>query len=289
MFTNKQLSTYASYALERACTIGFKIRKMACHSELERASLSGGLGWYVLDKNMKKYPNDFIPSVVIQFFVFTVVFGIWLFKGQNLSEIRHWFADLPHLLRTPNLLCPLLFASILGNLLTMMSANVACRYLHVSDAWHSRCHSTIIHLEDVCNLCPAISASFAKVSLIVTTEPLFAAVAAACCIGETFSLGDYIGLKLSRMSWWVRSFRSPKGVQGVQGVRTCTLCRGGFFIMAALLCNEPFVCIGFISLHKHVHLRSFGWMCYSNRLTCTACTSFPLAGKVQKVYWGSCF
>ena len=78
----------------------------ACHSELERASLSGGLGWYVLDKNMKKYPNDFIPSVVIQFFVFTVVFGIWLFKGQNLSEIRHWFADLPHLLRTPNLLCP---------------------------------------------------------------------------------------------------------------------------------------------------------------------------------------
>ena len=126
----------------------------ACHSELERASLSGGLGWYVLDKNMKKYPNDFIPSVVIQFFVFTVVFGIWLFKGQNLSEIRHWFADLPHLLRTPNLLCPLLFASILGNLLTMMSANVACRYLHVSDAWHSRCHSTIIHLEDVYNLCP---------------------------------------------------------------------------------------------------------------------------------------
>lgn len=140
------------------------------------APICVGLGWYVLDKNMKKYPNDFIPSVVIQFFVFTVVFGIWLFKGQNLSEIRHWFADLPHLLRTPNLLCPLLFASILGNLLTMMSANVACRYLHVSD-----------------------------VSLIVTTEPLFAAVAAACCIGETFSLGD---------------------------------CIGGFFIMAALLCNE---------------------------------------------------
>lgn len=140
------------------------------------APICVGLGWYVLDKNMKKYPKDFIPSVVIQFFVFTVVFGIWLFKGQNLSEIRHWFADLPQLLRTPNLLCPLLFASIFGNLLTMMSANVACRYLHVSD-----------------------------VSLIVTTEPLFAAVAAVCCIGESFSLGDYIG---------------------------------GFFIMAALLCNE---------------------------------------------------
>lgn len=140
------------------------------------APICVGLGWYVLDMNMKKYPNDFIPSVVIQFFVFTVVFGIWLFKGQSLSEIRHWFADLPHLLRTPNLLCPLLFASIFGNLLTMMSANVACRYLHVSD-----------------------------VSLIVTTEPLFAAVAAVLCIGETFSLGDYIG---------------------------------GFFIMAALLCNE---------------------------------------------------
>mmetsp|Transcript_88727 Transcript_88727/g.141267 ORF Transcript_88727/g.141267 Transcript_88727/m.141267 type:complete len:494 (+) Transcript_88727:71-1552(+) len=163
------------------------------------APIGVGIGWYVLDKNMKKYPNDFIPSVVIQFAVFTSIFAVWLLKdcdenhqnqghevGNHLgslgslgSSIIPWFQQLqqlPELLRTPNLLCPLLFASIFGNLLTMLAANVACRYLPVSD-----------------------------VSLIVTTEPLFAAVAAVCCIGETFSLGD---------------------------------CAGGFFIMAALLCNE---------------------------------------------------
>lgn len=160
------------------------------------APIGVGIGWYVLDKNMKKYPNDFIPSVVIQFAVFTSIFAAWLLKdydhqGQEIGSSNlgslgslgslgiHWFRQLqqlPELLRTPNLLCPLLFASIFGNLLTMLAANVACRHLPVSD-----------------------------VSLIVTTEPLFAAVAAVCCIGETFSLGD---------------------------------CVGGLFIMAALLCNE---------------------------------------------------
>jgi len=119
-----------------------------------------GIGWYVLDKNMKKYPNDFIPSVVIQFAVFTLIFALWLLKdydhydqdqgyqGQEIGSSNlgslgslgslgiHWFRQLqqlPELLRTPNLLCPLLFASIFGNLLTMLAANVACRHLPVSD------------------------------------------------------------------------------------------------------------------------------------------------------------
>jgi hypothetical protein len=109
-----------------------------------------GIGWYVLDKNMKKYPNDFIPSVVIQFAVFTSIFAAWLLKdydhqGQEIGSSNlgslgflgiHWFRQLqqlPELLRTPNLLCPLLFASIFGNLLTMLAANVACRHLPVSD------------------------------------------------------------------------------------------------------------------------------------------------------------
>jgi len=112
-----------------------------------------GIGWYVLDENMKKYPNDFIPSVVIQFAVFTSIFALWLLKdydffdqdqgqeiGNNLGSLGiHWFQQLqlPELLRTPNLLCPLLFASIFGNLLTMLAANVACRHLPVSDVRNS--------------------------------------------------------------------------------------------------------------------------------------------------------
>ena len=104
-----------------------------------------GIGWYVLDKNMKKYPNDFIPSVVIQFAVFTSIFAVWLLtdcdennqnQGQKVgnhlgslgslgSSIIPWFQQLQQL--------PVLFASIFGNLLTMLAANVACRYLPVSD------------------------------------------------------------------------------------------------------------------------------------------------------------
>ena len=138
------------------------MRCSRCHDQdsLTRApakyvcALSGpGIGWYVLDKNMKKYPNDFIPSVVIQFAVFTSIFALWLLKdydffdqdqgqeiGNNLGSLGiHWFQQLqlPELLRTPDLLCPLLFASIFGNLLTMLAANVACRHLPVSDVRNS--------------------------------------------------------------------------------------------------------------------------------------------------------
>ena len=75
-------------------------------------------------------------------------------------------------------------------------------------------HSTIIHLKDMYKLCP-VSTSFAKVSLIVTTEPLFAAVAAVCCIGETFSLGDYVGLNLSRMSGGLMGPDLPSAAEAV--------------------------------------------------------------------------
>lgn len=86
---------------------------------------------------MKKYPKDFLPSVVIQFSVFTVIFTLWLLK--DLQDGQGWalFHEMPRLFATPKLLCPLLFSSIFGNLVTMLSANVACQYLPVSDAWNS--------------------------------------------------------------------------------------------------------------------------------------------------------
>ncbi|CAL1162549.1 unnamed protein product [Cladocopium goreaui] len=195
------------------------------------APIGVGIGWYVLDENMKKYPNDFIPSVVIQFAVFTSIFALWLLKdydffdqdqgqeiGNNLGSLGiHWFQQLqlPELLRTPNLLCPLLFASIFGNLLTMLAANVACRHLPVSD-----------------------------VSLIVTTEPLFAAVAAVCCIGETFSLGD---------------------------------CLGGFFIMAALLCNELWGETNDETNEAKLMTAMKSDLSVSSTSTCSTCSTYALS------------
>ena len=35
---------------------------------------------------MKKYPNDFIPSVVIQFAVFTSIFALWLLKDYDFFD-----------------------------------------------------------------------------------------------------------------------------------------------------------------------------------------------------------
>ena len=52
-------------------------------SEIRMRFWVPGIGWYVLDKNMKKYPNDFIPSVVIQFAVFTLIFALWLLKDYD--------------------------------------------------------------------------------------------------------------------------------------------------------------------------------------------------------------
>ena len=101
----------------------------------------------MLGENMKKYPNDFVPSVV-QFSVFTAIFGLWLLVDLHQRELSllDGLSMAPELLRRPGLLWPLLFSSIVGNLITMLGpqarssqhtprlvSNVACQHLEVSD------------------------------------------------------------------------------------------------------------------------------------------------------------
>ena len=100
----------------------------------------------------------------------------------------------------------------------------------------------------VCLLVPCF-----EVSLIVTTEPLFAAVAAVCCIGETFSLGDCVGLghrlcitfslfELLLHASMLKFVWQHFVIILLSLIIISTYFNwGGLFIMAALLCNEPLV------------------------------------------------
>lgn len=74
-----------------------------------------GLGWYALGSAMKDHIEDAIPSVAIQFVVFALVFGSWLFVNIVHSDGPHgivaFLIELPVILQTPNLLAPLFFCA----------------------------------------------------------------------------------------------------------------------------------------------------------------------------------
>lgn len=155
-----------------------------------------GLGWYALGGAMKDHPADAIPSVAIQFVVFALVFGSWLFVNIVHSDGPDGFVafliELPAILKTPNLLAPLFFCVVFGSMASMFLANRAMQFL-----------------------------SSSSVSLIVASEPLWAAVTAVLCLGEVLAFGDYLG---------------------------------GALIMAALLCNELWESPGDEKLLKEKHL-----------------------------------
>mmetsp|Transcript_55897 Transcript_55897/g.130593 ORF Transcript_55897/g.130593 Transcript_55897/m.130593 type:complete len:409 (+) Transcript_55897:30-1256(+) len=132
------------------------------------APLAIGLGWYILGGTMKKYPEDTLPSVSIQFTCFTVLFVTWTLGDvawrHGPSGLSDWLSQAPALLQTPGLWPPLLFSTFMGNVFTMLLANRAVQFIKVSE-----------------------------VSLIVASEPLWAALAAMLYLGEVFTLGDVIG------------------------------------------------------------------------------------------------
>lgn len=139
-----------------------------------------GLSWYVLGESTKKFPKDATPTAAIQLLCFGMLFAVW-----SLGELllRHGPAGLlqgathfPELLQTPGLLPALLFSAFFGNTVTMLLSSEAMKRLKASD-----------------------------VSLIVASEPLWAALAAAAFLGEIFTASDMAG---------------------------------GFLVLAGILCNE---------------------------------------------------
>jgi len=139
-----------------------------------------GLSWHVLGESTKKFPKDATPTAAIQLLCFGMLFAVW-----SLGELllRHGPAGLlqgathfPELLQTPGLLPALLFSAFFGNTVTMLLSSEAMKRLKASD-----------------------------VSLIVASEPLWAALAAAAFLGEIFTASDMAG---------------------------------GFLVLAGILCNE---------------------------------------------------
>lgn len=132
------------------------------------APLAIGIGWYMLGDTMKKYPDDTLPSLAIQFVCFTVLFVTWILGDigwkHGPSGIVDWLGQVPAILQTESLWPPLLFSTFLGNVITMLLANKAVQMIKVSE-----------------------------VSLIAASEPLWAALAAMLYLGEVFTLADCIG------------------------------------------------------------------------------------------------
>lgn len=139
-----------------------------------------GLAWFVLGKQMKRFPKDVMASMAVQLTIFAVLF-MTLLLGELLPKdgvvgIFNWCSQLPQLLQNPGVLGPLIFSVVFGSWMTTFLSNRAIRVLSSSD-----------------------------VSLIITSEPLWAALAAMILLKEILGWGDFIGI---------------------------------IFIMAALLCNE---------------------------------------------------
>jgi len=139
-----------------------------------------GLAWFVLGKQMKRFPKDVMASMAVQLTIFAVLF-MTLLLGELLPKdgvigIFNWCSQLPQLLQNPGVLGPLIFSVVFGSWMTTFLSNRAIRVLSSSD-----------------------------VSLIITSEPLWAALAAMSLLKEILGWGDFIGI---------------------------------IFIMAALLCNE---------------------------------------------------
>ena len=119
-----------------------------------------GLAWHLLGDAMKKFPDDSIASVAVQFFVLALFFGCWLVVSSLQQGLSFNF----RLLLAPTVLTPLLFTSFFGSVLTMCFANRAMRALSTS-----------------------------QVVIICTSEPLWGAIAAVLVLGETLGVSTVVG------------------------------------------------------------------------------------------------
>lgn len=122
-----------------------------------------GLAWHLLGDAMKKFPNDSIASVAVQFFVLAVFFGCWLMVS-SLQQGLSFKLQALQVLQASGLLTPLLFTSFFGSVLTMCFANRAMRALSTS-----------------------------QVVIICTSEPLWGAMAAVLVLGETLGASTVVG------------------------------------------------------------------------------------------------
>mmetsp|Transcript_42132 Transcript_42132/g.98268 ORF Transcript_42132/g.98268 Transcript_42132/m.98268 type:complete len:411 (-) Transcript_42132:50-1282(-) len=127
-----------------------------------------GLSWHVLGESMKKFPKDATPTVAIQIACFAALFAAWsvgeLLWNHGPAGLAEGVVHFPELLQTPGLMPALLFSAFFGNTVTMLLCNEAMKRLKASD-----------------------------VSLIVASEPLWAALAAAAFLGEIFTAADVAG------------------------------------------------------------------------------------------------
>lgn len=131
-----------------------------------------GMGYLILENIMAKKPEAALPVSAIKLAVVMVASFLMfeaspLLHGGTLSDITFQLPDFSPILNSPVALGGILYTGLVTTALALWVESIAFVKVPATDA-----------------------------SLILTTEPLFAAGCGAIALGETFGTSDYIGASL---------------------------------------------------------------------------------------------
>lgn len=131
-----------------------------------------GMGYLILENIMAKKPEAALPVSAIKLAVVTVASFLMfeaspLLHGGSLGDIAFALPDFSPILNSPVALGGILYTGLVTTALALWVESIAFARVPATDA-----------------------------SLILTTEPLFAAGCGALALGETFGTSDYVGASL---------------------------------------------------------------------------------------------
>ena len=131
-----------------------------------------GMGYLILENIMAKKPEAALPVSAIKLAVVTVASFLMfeaspLLHGGSLSDITFALPDFSPIVQSPVALGGILYTGLVTTALALWMESIAFVKVPATDA-----------------------------SLILTTEPLFAAGCGAIALGETFGTSDYVGASL---------------------------------------------------------------------------------------------
>lgn len=131
-----------------------------------------GMGYLILENIMARKPEAALPVSAIKLTVVTLASFLMfeaspLLHGGTLSDISFRIPDFSPILQSPVAIGGILYTGLITTALALVVESIAFVKVPATDA-----------------------------SLILTTEPLFAAGCGAVALGETFGTSDYIGASL---------------------------------------------------------------------------------------------
>mmetsp|Transcript_25642 Transcript_25642/g.36164 ORF Transcript_25642/g.36164 Transcript_25642/m.36164 type:complete len:460 (+) Transcript_25642:233-1612(+) len=129
-----------------------------------------GLGYLQLEELMRKQPEAALPVSAIKLIVVALASFVMFELSPLLNSADTWAPTIPNftpILTSPTALAGILYTGLITTAFALWIESIAFKRVPATDA-----------------------------SIILTTEPLFAAAAGALTLGETFGMSDYVGATL---------------------------------------------------------------------------------------------